>query len=361
MRGKVTYVPGPLVGLTQKCFWWSSNNISGYKYPAILLSAPYFMKESRDSMLIENDVLVVGDSGGFQILTGKIDWLEPISILRWQEANCDIGIALDVPPVSSINSIPNSSFVEKCAEKSARNYEIAERNRRSDKLILLKPLQGTKLEHLEIWYNSTKSIELDGYALAPKPIDDPMVFALQVIFIHEREEQERTHIFLGSGLHVIPVIIYSTYFFKSVTFDSTVPSTYGANRIYTIFYAPTSFRIQIPSRRNPPNMRRLPCDCPVCSKVSYADFCKGENDAVGLFVLHNLFTFLKYIHVLDALCDDKDLFLQYVESFCKDETTKAIEMMMYYEEGHATKECYKKFLPYFKFSRQQSLRQSRLI
>jgi len=345
-----------------KYFWWRDDNISGYRHPAVLLSAPYFVKNSRSDLLIGDDVLVVGDSGGFQILTGKIDWLEPITILRWQEENCDIGITLDVPPVSSISSIPDISFVEKCARKSARNYEIAARNRRNDKLLLLKPLHGAKLEQLKIWHKHIKDIDLDGYALSPKPAADPMIFALHATFIHEAEMPERIHVFLGSGPNIIPVIIYSSYFFKNVTFDSTTPLLRARNRYYIISFVPVTFYIRMLSRKTLPSIKRLPCDCPVCSKISSAtDFYKGISDGEKFLELHNLFITLRYIHTLDALCDCRDLFHEYVRVFCSDETLKAIEMMMYYEEGHSVSECYEKFSAYFRFNRCQKLKQDKLL
>ena len=367
MRGKVTYVPGypgtsKSSDKSMKYFWWRDDNISGYRHPAVLLSAPYFVKNSRSDLLIGDDVLVVGDSGGFQILTGKIDWLEPITILRWQEENCDIGITLDVPPVSSISSIPDISFVEKCARKSARNYEIAARNRRNDKLLLLKPLHGAKLEQLKIWHKRIKDIDLDGYALSPKPAADPMIFALHTIFIHEAEMPERIHVFLGSGSNIIPVIIYSSYFFKNVTFDSTTPLLRARNRCYIISFVPVTFYIRMLSRETLPSMKRLPCDCPVCSKISSAaDFYKEINNGERFLELHNLFITLRYIHTLDALCDCRDSFHEYVRVFCSDETLKAIEMMMYYEEGHSVSECYEKFSAYFRFNRCQKPKQDRLL
>ena len=48
-------------------------------------------------------MLVYGDSGGFQIATtkrkgGRLKGLTPINVLEWLKENCDIGLALDIPP-----------------------------------------------------------------------------------------------------------------------------------------------------------------------------------------------------------------------------------------------------------------------
>ena len=72
------------------------------RYPYFLLSAGanYRNKKARESFGLTDDVLVVGDSGGFQIKTGNLEWKPELReiILRWLENNSDIAMNLDIPP-----------------------------------------------------------------------------------------------------------------------------------------------------------------------------------------------------------------------------------------------------------------------
>ena len=57
--------------------WWKRG--SAFYYPSLLVSAYYGMKFSniREKFEVGKDILIVGDSGGFQI-QGKGGYLEPI-------------------------------------------------------------------------------------------------------------------------------------------------------------------------------------------------------------------------------------------------------------------------------------------
>ena len=48
--------------------------------------------DARDRYGLDDDVLVLGDSGGFQLATGAIKWDPSFkkTIFDWLEANCDL-------------------------------------------------------------------------------------------------------------------------------------------------------------------------------------------------------------------------------------------------------------------------------
>jgi len=346
----VVYTPALSPSITSKeCWWWRKESCSIY-HPFLLASAGVFINEVnfREKYGVGKDVLVVGDSGGFQILKGVKEFLEPIRILRWQERNVDVGITLDVPPLNpkTLGPLNDIERFRKCARMSARFNEVMERNREANDLILLKVLQGGVKKELEMWYDETKEQKFDGYALSIKPPNDPMQVALHTTFIHEKEAPERVHIFLGSGFDVIPTIIYASQLFKHVTFDSSSPFSAGGNyRIYfTSIFPKFSFRIA-PNKGVVPKFKDLPCNCPVCTTYNYSDFVEDG----ALISLHNLYVFLTYTSFIKSLVHDREIFLDFVEKFCSERTRKSIEFIDMYVDGKEFAKCYDAFKHYFQY------------
>jgi hypothetical protein len=73
------------------------------------METPVFSNHSRTPLQenglpsangLDDDVLVFGDSGGFQIATGALKWDSTIreKIFHWLEANSDVAANLDIPP-----------------------------------------------------------------------------------------------------------------------------------------------------------------------------------------------------------------------------------------------------------------------
>jgi len=101
--------------------WWNKDN-PFFKYPYLLVSA--FMgvqsKWTREENVKEKDVIVFGDSGGFQAVTlGKVQ--PTISVLKWLERNCDIGFTLDYSPFEKVENFKKGKRGEKGSNKATKN------------------------------------------------------------------------------------------------------------------------------------------------------------------------------------------------------------------------------------------------
>lgn len=51
----------------------------------------------RPDCLVKNAKSICSDSGGFQMLTHKLSWIDPVDLAKWYGDNCDEGIVLDIP------------------------------------------------------------------------------------------------------------------------------------------------------------------------------------------------------------------------------------------------------------------------
>lgn len=317
---EVSYVPG-VTAMENRGFsgdgdrsfilnWWGDK--APFNYPALLASAWYGMKDSfsyRDKYGIPREnFLLIGDSGGFQALTQGI-WMEPVEIIKWQEENCDVAIMFDIPPVDPnaiFKPLGDDEFVKRAA-KSLRNYEIMVDNRDLDsKLELLKVVHGHNKKRLSYWWDQVKHVECDGLSFAPKPPD--AITTAKVLGFAMEQEEKNVHILLGSGFETVCILAYASRFFDRLTFDSTSFSVKGARlRQYTLPHD-LKMKIHFGESQNH-DMTRLPCDCPVCSRISMKDVVDARSSRqAGILSLHNLYVFLRYVDYVHALSTDRGVF-----------------------------------------------------
>lgn len=314
--------------------WWTDTAI--FNHNSLLVSAFYGMEEweFREFYKIpRKDFLFVADSGGWQIASqgAKID---PIDILRWQEHNADIGFTLDVPPVEPGTYVSYVDFekFKRCVEIAKRNYEIAHRNRKSEDLIIYKVIHGGSVKELDYFANEVKDTEFDGIAYSPKP-PVPMGIALQLAYGYNRGDKD-VHMFTGTGLNTIPVVVFAKKFYNKLTFDSSSFSVQGARyRSYcNFFYLASGIDF---GKGYTSTLKKLPCVCPVCLLATVDDLNKEGSLPGGLIALHNLYITLQYIYILSILADSYEDYIKFLGVYARDqETIKAVSFLQsVYENG----------------------------
>jgi len=319
-------------GRTFKLTWWEPKSI--FHYDAMLMSSYYGMKwwNFRDYFNIpRRDFLLVADSGGFQQLTSG-ERIEPISVLRWQENNADIGFILDIPPLNpkTLGPAGDFSFFKKCALKTARNAEIMDKHREKEDFLLYSIVQGGSVKELEYWYGCLKDFSFDGICGSPKPPNDPMQVALHIAFAHSKGAK-RAHILLGTGSAATPVNVYGSKLFDLFTFDSSSYATGSKLRKYELPYSDEAIYFSTLSGRKV-KLERLPCDCPVCRLATPDDLAADGSVPGALISLHNLYNYLRKINLLSSLASDEEAYLDYVKRYYPASTVRAIEFLQRYRE-----------------------------
>lgn len=303
--------------------WWSPNSL--FKYDAMLCSAFYGMEDKvaslrggyREHYQIPEDFLLIADSGGFEQCTQNIR-IDPIEVLKWQEENANVAFTLDIPPVNptSLALTEDLEYFKKCAEASQRNADKALSNRQ--KIELYYVLQGHKKEELDIWMGDINPDEYDGLALSFKSVNEPVWLAVQACYAKEMGI-EKVHVLTGTGWNVVPIIHLLKRYFKQVTFDS---SSYGVGARLMKYNLPYRYHILFGRSYNE-KIVELPCDCPVCEKITVDDFQTGDSTAGALISLHNLCVYFRHLKFLNGIVQDDDLFFGYISKHCTDETVRA--------------------------------------
>ncbi len=296
----------------------------------------------REMIGYPKDKILIGDSAGFQIASfkkrGEVCNIEPIDSLRWQEANCDVMMNLDIPP--TLDKVPTYEEFKKALDESVENFKLFEKERNNYDAVLLNVLHGETIAHQELWYNAVKDFKFDGYAIGMKPPWDSMIQAMGFMYLWEKGEFEKDsfkwlHFFGTSGKHVVPTIVYAASKLPKrikVSYDS---SSYNIGSIYRTYYMPFDigphFSFGDKFKIKNPHLKELPCMCPVCQSIGDIQELNQTDIYAGtLLSLHNMYQYIYYNNVLNSIVTDKEKFLDYLDKInISQKTLKSIEFIDY--------------------------------
>ena len=115
--------------------------------------------------------LIVADSGGFQIASGRLfisGDSDRLRILRWLENNAEVAMTLDVPtgPVAKNPHLYRYKTVQDCLTDTLENLKFFDANRKNPHTRFLNVVQGNTPTEADAWYDAVKVFEFEGWALA---------------------------------------------------------------------------------------------------------------------------------------------------------------------------------------------------
>ena len=204
------------------CRFYSDEYPKEWQHKYFLVTAGHYYKKMdiRDQMGLGKDVLVFGDSGGYQIATGALKYSDDLreKIFHWLEANSDVAANLDIPP----KTVYENQF-EKCADISYDNFAWFEKHQ-SGKTKFLNMLQGSNPSEYDWWYHKFKHFEFSGWAIGgPQKLVDFM-WALALMLKNREFENVQ-----NEYLHLLGISKISDFFILS-TIQKLLNKHYG-NRI----------------------------------------------------------------------------------------------------------------------------------
>lgn len=292
------------------------NDDSIFKYSKFLVSAGANFKRKNfisDLNINRNKTFILGDSGGYQLVTGKLKQSEELTsnVLNWLEENTNYAMNLDFPP--------QDKFQERM-EISYQNFKYFYEHKKN-KTKLMNVLHGPTLERLLIWYDRMKEFDFEGgWGMGSIRGGNIFYFLLNFFLLFEKGEIRKysgkgalIH-FLGfSRIRHMPILLYLQHKLNlmdidiKITFDSSYPfitATYGN---FYLSMSETGFKqMKIPLSiiKNKEDIfldENMPCNCPVCRGVTLRDVLKNhvndDNDK-SIFYLylgcHNFYKMMEY-------------------------------------------------------------------
>jgi len=354
LKGKAIFVPAMSHDNISK---WKANIMisehdtkfftekSFFKYNFILASSYYQLDANvenfrqQNNYPIENTLII--DSSGYQVASfarkGKPFEYTPLQILRWMEANADIGMSLDVPPWDNFNA---------ALKQSLENFSFFEKNRLNYDMKLYNILHGKTLDEMKHWYNAVKDFPFDGWALGVRPSDNIYLQTIGYMFLQEMDAPNLNtnfHMFGISGLkNMLTMPMLSTYFNSMITFDS---SSYDSGTRFRRFCFPKDVRFSTEFGRSAKkSMKSIPCNCPVCRNITIEDLYRQDGPTAYLLLpLHNLYQYIEVNRMTNAIVTDDHALDEYAASVNETQTINTIRQMFKSYEEEGCEKTYNKF------------------
>lgn len=349
---KSIFVPAISNAIHRKGFNIANDDLHDYKfftsksffqYPYILASSywqlTYKVDNFRQYYQYPADSLLIADSGGFQMATfarsGKPIDITPLQILRWMEANADIGMNLDIPPWDNFNA---------ALKQSVENFKFFEQNRLNYSMKLYNVLHGNSLDQMKVWYAAVKDFNFDGWALGVKPTDNIFLQLIGYLFLREKGalHLENFHMFgMSSMSNMITNAIISNHYDTTITFDS---SSYISGSRFRKFHFPKDITHAIEfGRNNIKSLTSIPCKCPVCRNITIEDLYDPGEKGYMILPLHNLYQYIEVNRSINAIVSDDFAFEKYCKSVGLSKIYSIINRMIKDYETYGCTRTYEKY------------------
>jgi len=169
-----TRLPRPLpAGLSMADFdILRAEDNSLFKMSHVLYSAGQSLEHQNDPCLVmnrdRNQSVVIGDSGGFQVIGGVLPPYTPTfvhEILRYLETMADVAMTADVPTRALLDSRKSGYHTFKeCLDQSVANLVQFRNERENPNTRFLNVLQGRDYKEAQVWYEEVRKYKFEGWA-----------------------------------------------------------------------------------------------------------------------------------------------------------------------------------------------------
>lgn len=275
------------------------------------MNLPYFMvnyvaesskkvASSRKDVGEERDPnsLIVADSGGYQILQGRVEYLDPLRIVEWYNDNVDIGFSLDIPANNRA-----SGLLHRAAKIQERNNEIMMSNKKSG-LELINVLHGATKEDMIYYRDTVERPDIDRMAFGSLYHYYDLLASVDLMYQVANTGQKYKHIHVlgvSNSLHTSLLIRMATKgLMPHLTSDSSTPMQKARLREWHTYSSPQEkvkfMLVGYKDGYRPSSNNILPCSCQVCSAIKYSDvlWCLSGNIAHKVFEFHNIHSMSRY-------------------------------------------------------------------
>lgn len=350
-----------------------------FRHPYFLVSAGHYYKKltfSQDFGFFDPpDMLLLGDSGGYQIASGAMKWdpkVVPL-IFEWLENNSHIAMNLDIPPRMNYAG----KFTE-ALEISKKNFKFFA-EKQTGKTKFLNVLQGSDESTYLKWYESVKDFDFNGWGVGGATTSIYRMMCALNVLLSGREHLNKNREYL----HILGTSKVTDFFILSqlqkslndigsemrVTTDSSTPSR---SVVYGMYYHDVNFKnatygsLHIPKERAENNKKvskhinsnlrssesllpnLIPFDDLLEGAYTYEDLRDWTIEGYAAVVLHNFMFFKDVMHKLNSYVEGHPYFLEQVTNSDTFLLLKAVdEMVKAYENGTTPQKVFNKYKPHF--------------
>ena len=247
------------------------------------------------------DQTIMSDSGGFQLMSGSHDFLNPLDIIEWYNDNVDIGIALDVP----LGPVTWDGAGSQQAKTQA--YVLNEMiKRKAPHVEMMNVVHGGTIAERKEYHDIVDRDDVNKLAIGGQYFSTPSQATYdQLHIILQYRPYEHYHALgVSHAKNLYPMMrTAAKKLVPYITSDGTTYSTSAYTKKYlswptvdsTLRYKSIGYKKNFPS-----HSRWLTCSCPVCSSIKYSDILSEFDSGLmtSLLSLHNMYTTVNYTRTM---------------------------------------------------------------
>lgn len=244
---------------------------------------------------IPNTPKIICDSGGFQIMQGRVDYIDPKNLAKFYNRNADMGIILDIPLYRGVDNdllVRSAKIQKKNTKKLLENID--------DTVELINVCHGYSIDKYMRFLDIVTVEEIDRLCIGGLYMKDLLSGLSEFIHIVDKWKHHYKHFHI-LGVYNVSVLSCFIYLAEKVypdilvTADASTPLQSARNGLYHFqreFNKPLE-RLQIGSRHNKltyfNKYRTLPCGCPICRAIKYMDVFSFllSNPMIRALTFHN--------------------------------------------------------------------------
>lgn len=295
---------------------WSAGSALNNELDLVMSSAGTNMT-GRHHLAKHAGLVSLQDSGGFQLKTRPEDkpiedvFIDPATLMRWMNDTADFGFVLDTPP-KCVTDWGNRDVTTAMAITQRTLCDFMRENKRGD-LRLLNIAHGATVDLVREWIDTVGEDGYVGWGAAHDNEHDSAAAFRTALVLIQKYNVTWVHILGVSGFSDMPVMAWLGREAR-ITCDSTTHLTGMQLRKYFVQGVHGGLRqdMQLGNYASRDMLRlgtTLPCGCPVCRTLTYADVLShntmdddGSNGSLGkLLAIHNLFAIRAYAHAWSSL------------------------------------------------------------
>lgn len=299
--------------------FWEDTFPEKYRHKYFLLTAGHNYKQPKyiEKYKFPKDMVVFGDSGGYQIATGAIKWDLSVreTIFNWLENNSHVAMNLDIPTRGQYAGKYNE-----CLDISKDNFKYFA-DKQSGKTEFLNVIQGVNSAEYSNWYENVKQFPFQGWAIGGGRNIYRLMSALSVL-VNGKEHLKPTNKWLHIlGISKVTDFLILAQFQRSlnevgsnmrVTTDSSSPSRstifgfyyigYDLNRgVFKYIHVPRHSETDLTKNSYMTTLPKLnEVDDIIFRNYDLHSLTQFKSHEYGALVLHNLAVFLDCYN----LCND---------------------------------------------------------
>jgi hypothetical protein len=273
-------------------------------YPQHLAKMDQSPRTRRAGSLRRDGVHVLADSGGYQLYSGKVSYVDPEKTQLWYNDNVDTGIVIDIPaPFKEDDIVVASARVQ----RSNTEIMMSVKDEYTD---LMNVFHGMSPKYYDMFRDIVEVDGIDKVCIADGYRGSIMRSVADVLHvITTGRGYEQYHLLGLYNTAVLPIFVKMSHmgFCPLITSDASTHIQAAMGRMYMIQRTPMHGVERIPigidgKTKFSSAHRLLTCSCPVCSRLKYTDILAYLPGAISSFTFytHNMYEIDRYVKMLDG-------------------------------------------------------------